>query len=63
MNAAIISYVVDILILDNIIGYGGKSILFLFSGFIYNETLIFIVNAILPPLIWIIDPWLILKKL
>lgn len=52
-NAALMSYIIDILILDNIIGYG---------GFIYNESLIFILNAILPPLVWLIDPWNIVKK-
>lgn len=54
MNAALISYIIDIIILHNIIGYG---------GFIYNESNIFIQNALLPPLIWLIDPWMILKKL
>ena len=52
MNAAVISYVIDIIIQGNIIGYG---------GFIYNESLIFILNGIFPPLVWLIDPWTMIK--
>jgi hypothetical protein len=44
---------IDCVILGNIYGDG---------GFIYNESLIFIVNAILPPLIWLLDPWNMIKK-
>jgi hypothetical protein len=53
MNAAIISYLIDIVIQDNIYGYG---------GFIYNESLIFILNALYPPLVWLVDPWSIIKN-
>jgi hypothetical protein len=48
MNAAAISYIIDIVMQGNIIGNG---------GFIYNESLVFILNAVLPPIIWALDPW------
>ncbi|CAD8205212.1 unnamed protein product [Paramecium pentaurelia] len=54
VNAAIVSYVIDILIFSNIYGFG---------GFMYNETLIFILNAAIAPLIWLIDPWTLIRKL
>ncbi|CAD8188436.1 unnamed protein product [Paramecium octaurelia] len=53
-NAAIVSYVIDILIFSNVYGFG---------GFMYNETLIFIMNAAIAPLIWLIDPLSLFKKL
>lgn len=53
MNAAIISYIIDILIFKNLYGFG---------GFIFNESMIFVLNALLPPLIWLIDPWTLLKN-
>lgn len=53
MNAALISYIIDILIFQNLYGFG---------GFIFNETLIFILNAILPPFIWWADPWTLYKN-
>lgn len=52
MNAAVISYVIDIVIQNNIYDYG---------GFIYNESLIFMLNALFPPLVWLVDPWTIMK--
>jgi hypothetical protein len=54
MNAAMISYIVDIVLLKNIRGEG---------GFIINESSIFVLNAFFPPLIWLIDPWSICKNL
>jgi len=51
MNAAVISYIIDIIMQGNIIGKG---------GFIYNESLVFVLNAVLPPIIWGLDPWSIL---
>jgi hypothetical protein len=53
LNAAVISYTIDIVLLNNIYGVG---------GFIYNESLIFMLNGLMGPLIWIIDPWSILKN-
>ena len=54
VNAAIVSYVIDILIFSNVYGFG---------GFMYNESLIFILNAFIAPLIWLIDPWTLIRKL
>ena len=53
MNAALISYIIDILIFKNVYGVG---------GFIFNETLIFVLNALLPPFIWFVDPWTLIKN-
>jgi hypothetical protein len=52
LNAAGISYVIDLLYKGNVYGNG---------GFIYNESLIFCLNAAMGPVIWIIDPWSIAK--
>lgn len=52
INTAVISYVIDIVIVDNIIGEG---------GFIYNESKVFILNALFPPIVWLIDPYNLLK--
>lgn len=48
LNTAGLSYIIDIVILKNIIGQG---------GFIQNETQVFILNAVFPPLVWLVDPW------
>lgn len=48
LNTAIISFITDIIILNNIIGEG---------GFISNESQVFILNALFPPLVFFIDPW------
>ena len=53
MNAAVISYVIDIVIQGNIYDYG---------GFIYNESWIFMVNALFPTFVWFVDPWTIMKN-
>lgn len=29
----------------------------------YNESLIFVLNAVFAPVIWLIDPWTIVKRL
>jgi hypothetical protein len=52
LNTAVLSYIIDILILQNIIGEG---------GFIQNESQVFILNALFPPFVWLIDPWSIQK--
>jgi hypothetical protein len=54
VNAAILSYVIDILIFSNVYGFG---------GFLYNESIVFIFNAVIAPLIWLIDPWSLIKKI
>ena len=53
MNAALISFILDVMIFKNVFGY---------AGFIYNESLIFILNAFLSPLIWLLDPWTLIKN-
>ncbi|CAD8069040.1 unnamed protein product [Paramecium sonneborni] len=54
LNAAIISFLVDIVILKNVKGAG---------GFIQNESQIFVLNAIFPPFIWCVDPWSFCKNI
>ncbi|CAK64341.1 unnamed protein product (macronuclear) [Paramecium tetraurelia] len=54
LNAAIISFLVDIVILKNVEGAG---------GFLQNESQIFILNAVLPPFIWCVDPWSLCKNI
>ncbi|CAD8055184.1 unnamed protein product [Paramecium primaurelia] len=54
LNAAIISFLVDIVILKNVKGAG---------GFIQNESQIFVLNAIFPPFIWCVDPWSLCKNI
>ncbi|EAR87534.2 transmembrane protein, putative (macronuclear) [Tetrahymena thermophila SB210] len=53
LNSAIITYVVEILYYKNYYGPG---------GFIYTESWVFLWNAILPPLVWIINPYQIYKE-
>ncbi len=43
-----ITYANDILLDENYYGLG---------GFIYTESLVFILNALFPPFIWLVDPW------
>jgi hypothetical protein len=31
--------------------------MFFIKGFIFNESIIFILNAFFPPLVWLCDPW------
>ncbi|KAL4444843.1 hypothetical protein ABPG74_016051 [Tetrahymena malaccensis] len=48
-NTALITFFVEIIFFQNIYALAG--------GMIYNEFLIFIINAVVPALAWIIDPW------
>jgi hypothetical protein len=32
-------------------------------GFIYNESIIFLLNAFLSPLVWLCDPWGLAKNI
>lgn len=50
VNSALLAYFVEILGEKNFYGPG---------GFIYTETWVFIWNCILPPTVWLIDPWTI----
>jgi len=53
INTALITFFVEVLFLRNIYGFSG--------GMIYNESLVFIFNAVVPSLAWIIDPWKIIQ--
>jgi hypothetical protein len=48
INTALLVYVIEILINDNIIGTG---------GFIQAETAVFVSNAWFTILVWVVDPW------
>jgi len=52
LNSALITYFVEILGEKNYYGPG---------GFIYTETLVFVWNCFIPPIVWMVDPWSILK--
>lgn len=47
------TFAVELLTFNNYYGMGGM---------IYTESIVFIVNAFMPPLIWACDPWAILKN-
>lgn len=53
VNTAMLSYIIDILLMGNIVTKG---------GFIQNETNVFILNAFFPPAVWLIDPYGIIKR-
>ncbi|EGR27621.1 hypothetical protein IMG5_192990, partial [Ichthyophthirius multifiliis] len=53
-NTALITFIVEIIFFNNYYGIGG--------GMIYSEYYVFILNAFIPALAWIIDPWSILKN-
>ena len=48
MNTAMMSYFIDILGEKNYYGPG---------GFIFTESFVFLWNALIPPLVWLTDPW------
>lgn len=52
VNSALLAYFVEILGEKNFYGPG---------GFIKTETWVFIWNALVPPTVWLIDPWTIWK--
>ena len=52
VNSALLAYFVEILGEKNFYGPG---------GFIYTETWVFIWNCLVPPTVWLIDPWTIIK--
>ena len=51
-NTAVITLAVEVLTFDNFYGTGGM---------IQTESYVFIFNAIVPPLVWAINPWYMLK--
>ncbi|EGR31304.1 hypothetical protein IMG5_113410 [Ichthyophthirius multifiliis] len=53
-NTALITFSVEIILFHNYYGIGG--------GMIYSEFWVFVLNAFVPPLAWIIDPWSIIKN-
>ncbi|KAL4476129.1 hypothetical protein ABPG74_009862 [Tetrahymena malaccensis] len=54
-NTALITVLIEIILFKNFYGIGG--------GMILNEQLVFIFNAIIPSLAWVIDPWSIIKNI
>lgn len=54
-NTALITVLVEVILFKNFYGIGG--------GMDYNEELVFIFNAIIPSLAWVIDPWSITKNI
>jgi hypothetical protein len=50
VNTALITFIVEIIGEKNFWGPG---------GFIYTESWVFIWNAIIPPTVWLLDPWTI----
>jgi hypothetical protein len=53
-NSALITFFVEIIIFHNFYEIGG--------GVIYSEYLVFILNAFISPIVWLIDPWYLLKN-
>jgi hypothetical protein len=53
LNTALITVAVEVLTFHNFYGVG---------GLIQTESFMFIMNALFPPLCWLIDPWSILKN-
>jgi len=52
-NTALMTLAVEILTFDNYYGNGGM---------IGTESMVFILNAFVPPLAWLINPWYIFKN-
>ena len=53
-NTALITFFVEIIFFKNYYGIGG--------GMIFSEYIVFILNAFIPSLTWIIDPWSIIQN-
>lgn len=53
-NTSLITILIEVLIFKNYFGITG--------GMIYSEELVFIFNAIIPTLAWVIDPWTVYKN-
>ncbi|EAS04279.2 kinase domain protein (macronuclear) [Tetrahymena thermophila SB210] len=54
LNTALSSFFTDIFFFQNYYGYGGNMV--------YSVTLNLILNATLPNILWVIDPWSIIKN-
>ena len=52
-NTALITLAVEIVTFGNYYGVGGM---------ISTESMVFVFNAIVPPLAWLVDPWDISKR-
>lgn len=52
-NTALITLAVEIVTFGNYYGVGGM---------IATESMVFVFNAIVPPLAWLVDPWDISKR-
>jgi formate/nitrite transporter FocA (FNT family) len=52
-NTALITLAVEVLTFENYYGTGGM---------IGTESMVFILNAIVPPLAWLINPWYMSRK-
>ena len=52
-NTALMTLAVEILTFDDYYGTGGM---------IGTESMVFILNALIPPLVWLINPWYIQRK-
>ena len=52
-NTALMTLAVEILTFDDSYGTGGM---------IGTESMVFILNALIPPLVWLINPWYIQRK-
>ena len=53
INTACLSYIIDIVIMGKVIPKG---------GFIQNETNVFLLNALFPPFVWLVDPYGMLQS-
>ena len=53
-NTALITFFVEIILFGNYYGIGG--------GMIYSEYIVFILNALVPPIVWLVDPWYIINR-
>lgn len=49
-----ITFVVDVLLIKNYYGPGGMML---------TEYWVFVMNAFFPPIVWLIDPWSIIKNI
>lgn len=52
-NTALITLAVEIITFGNYYGVGGM---------ITTESMVFVFNALVPPLAWLVDPWHLSKK-
>ncbi len=53
-NSALITFFVEVIVFHNFYEIGG--------GVIFSEFLVFILNAFISPILWLIDPWYLIKN-